>query len=212
MEIVSVIANIFTALATIALAIVAGFALYTWKKEFIGKKKIELAAEIMEAACDIQDLTLGARLNVYSQIELKNALDWITSEKNRDPQNTEIMKERLHLLIPHLRILAGQDKIDRLRSLFNKSYLYWGKDIMKLIYDLIGYTLQIRTASKSLYYGDFPEKHQEFATILTIQDGNTEFDKKVTDTIDELKLNLEPLYKDAKIKWKKLDPNKKGIK
>ena len=34
------IANIITAFASVATAIIAGMALYAWKREFIGKKKI----------------------------------------------------------------------------------------------------------------------------------------------------------------------------
>lgn len=49
MEIISSISNILTALTAIVAVIIGGFALYTWRNEFIGKKKIELAAEIKES-------------------------------------------------------------------------------------------------------------------------------------------------------------------
>lgn len=42
--------GIISCTASVATVIIAVVALYTWKHEFIGKKKIKLAAEIMEAA------------------------------------------------------------------------------------------------------------------------------------------------------------------
>ena len=205
METAGLIFSILTAVGTLAMAGVGYYALYTWKKEFIGKRKIELAAEIMETACEIQDLIIGARLMVYARIELQEATDWINSEKLRDPQNTEVFPDRIAILIPHRRLAAGQDKIEKLRGFSNKVFLYWGMDMMKLIYDLTEYTLQIRTAAKDLYYGDFPEKHKEFLKIIYYDDANDEINKKVNDIIEEFKLNLEPLYKDKQTKWKKLD-------
>ena len=54
--------GIITALSTISMAVVAGYALHTWRKEFIGKRKIELACQIMKSVYDVQDAILYARI------------------------------------------------------------------------------------------------------------------------------------------------------
>lgn len=205
METTNMIFNIITTIATCFMAFVAWFALKTWRNEFIGKKKIELAAEIMETVCEIQDLIIGARLRVYAREELKEVSDWMNSEKIRDPKNTEFFSDRLELLIPSYRISQGQDKIDKLRGLMNKSYLYWDMDIMKQIQALIDYTFQIRQASKNLYYGDFPEEHSEFLAILYYNGSNDALFIKVNNIVEEFKFNLEFLYKDKQTSWKKLN-------
>ena len=208
---IETIASIITAVATLGMVVVGGIALYTWKKEFIGKKKIELAAEIMETACDIQDLLIGARLDIYSPIELQEVADWMQSEKIKDPHNTDIYTDRFHFFIPHRRLEAGQDKIDRLLSFFNKAFLYWDKDIMKLITELHGYTVQIRQTAKALYYNEFPEKQHELEDIIFRNNADDSMTKRVNDIVEELRLNLEPLYKDRQTKWKKLKVGSKNV-
>jgi hypothetical protein len=55
------IANIIAIIATLGMSVAAGFALYTWQKEFIGKKKIDLACQIMENVCNMRDLLFFVR-------------------------------------------------------------------------------------------------------------------------------------------------------
>jgi hypothetical protein len=52
---ISDIASIIIAIGTLTMAGAACFALRTWRKEFIGKKKIELASEIMASVYEFQD-------------------------------------------------------------------------------------------------------------------------------------------------------------
>ncbi len=55
-EILNAITSLLTALATLGMLIIAWLALRTWRREFIGTKKIELAAEIMIGVLEFQDL------------------------------------------------------------------------------------------------------------------------------------------------------------
>jgi hypothetical protein len=190
------------------LTAVAWFALYTWRKEFIGKKKIELAAEIMEVVCDIQDLLIGARLGRYSSTELKETENWMQSEKLRDPQNTDIYPDRFHFLIAARRLEAGQDKIDKLKNLANKVYLYWDKELFRLFYELHKYTVDVRNAARKLYYNDDPENQQVLHGIIYSTGTDDQMARNVNYIVEECKLNLEPLYKDQQMVWKKLGQKK----
>ena len=206
------IANIITALGTLGLSIVAWFALFTWRKEFIGKKKIELARDIVRAACEVQDLLIFARLARFSSNDLKDVEHFMMTEKAREPQMTDIYPDRFHFMVSHYRMNTGQDKIDKLREFYNESFLYWDKHIMQLMYELIGYTLKVREASRALYYNDHPERHHEFMQTISSEDLNDPISKRAGAIIEELKLNLEPLYKDKRVKWKKLGHDKQKNK
>lgn len=78
--------GIITALSTISMAVVAGYALHTWRKEFIGKRKIELACQIMKSVYDVQDAILYARGRI-NELDIKEVERWVNSEKQRDPEH-----------------------------------------------------------------------------------------------------------------------------
>ncbi len=71
------VADIFTALGTLAMAFIAGSALHAWRQEFIGKKKIELASEIMIAVMDFQDVLIAARQPITNPMELAEIQKWL---------------------------------------------------------------------------------------------------------------------------------------
>jgi hypothetical protein len=152
MEIISTISNVLTALTSIGTVVIAYSAIHTWRKEFIGKKKIELAAEIMLTVYDILDAMIYARLNRYSPSEIKDVERWMKTEKLRDPQNTDIYPDRFHFLIVNRRLEERQDKIDKLEKLSNQAYIYFGEDRFRLFQELHKCTLDIRLAAEKLYY------------------------------------------------------------
>lgn len=86
--------GIITALSTISMAIVAGYALHTWRKEFIGKRKIELACQIMKSVYDVQDALFYARIGRFSELDIKEVEQWVVSEKNRDSEHMGVFPER----------------------------------------------------------------------------------------------------------------------
>lgn len=148
-----IVTDIISCTASVATAIIAGMALYAWKREFIGKKKIELAAEIMRAVYDIQDLYIGVRMPMIAQAEHDEALEWIKAETAAHPGNADVYPERVNHLVPHQRLIKQQDVIEKLRSLQNQAYMYWGKEIIIAILKLTDYNFKIMQASKNLYYG-----------------------------------------------------------
>ena len=201
------IANIITAFASVATAVIAGLALYTWKREFIGKKKIELAAEIMRAVYDIQDLYIGVRMPMIAQAEHDKALEWIKAETAAHPGNADVCPERVNHLVPHQRLIKQQDVIEKLRSLQNQAYMYWGKEIMLAILKLTNFNFKIMQASKDLYYGKDTLEYRPLYDFIfcEMKDGKVNPDDKVNkdinNIVEEFKRNLEPLYMDKRSKW-----------
>ena len=201
------IASIISAISSIATAVIAGVALYTWKREFIGKKKIELAAQIMEAVYEVQDAFIYARNPLIAQPEIDAAHRWIKAEKIACPNGVDVYPERLTYLIPHRRLEDKQGVIEKLRSLQNQAYMYWGKEIFAAFVKLTDYNQKIMRASKNLYYGqDTPEYKPLYDIIFyEIKDGKIQADDKIgleiNNIVEEFRRNLEPLYIDKKTKW-----------
>ena len=204
---VSCISNIISALASVVTAIIAGMALYAWRLEFIGKKKIELAAEIMETVYEIQDAFIYARCPAIARPEIDEALRWIKAEKEKHPENTDVYPKRITYLIPHRRLEEKQDIINKFRTLQNKAYMYWGKDMYVAFVKLTDFNQRIMRASKNLYYGeDTPEYKPLYDLIFCeMKDGQIVSDDKVNkeieNIVEEFRRNLEPLYMDKRSKW-----------
>jgi hypothetical protein len=202
-----IVTDIISCTATVATAIIAVVALYTWKHEFIGKKKIELAAEIMRAVYDIQDLYIGVRMPMIAKAEHDEALEWIKAETAAHPGNADVYPERVDHLVPHQRLIKRQDIIEKLRSLQNNAYMYWGKEIIIAILKLTDYNFKIMQASKNLYYGkDTPEYKPLYDFIFCeMKDGkiipDDKVNKEINDIVEEFRRNLEPLYMDKQSKW-----------
>lgn len=201
------ITDIISCTASVATAVIAGMALYAWKHEFIGKKKIELAAEIMRAVYDIQDLYIGVRMPVIAQAEHDEALEWIKAEATSHPGKADVYPERVNHLVPHQRLIKQQDIIEKLRALQNHAYMYWGKEIILAMLKLTNYNSMIMQASKDLYYGkDTPEYRPLYDLIFCeMKDGkiipDDKVNKEINDIVEEFRRNLEPLYTDKQSKW-----------
>lgn len=206
-ENIMIATDIISCTASVATAIIAVVALYTWKREFIGKKKIELAAEIMRAVYDIQDLYLGVRMPMIAQVEHDEALEWIKAEASAHPGKADVYPERVNHLVPHQRLIKQQDIIEKLRSLQNQAYMYWGKEVIVAILKLTDYNFKFMQASKDLYYGkDTPEYKPLYDFIFCeMKDGQIVSDDKVNkdinDIVEEFRRNLESLYMDKRSKW-----------
>lgn len=199
---IMIITDIISCIASIATAIIAVAALYTWKREFIGKKKIELAAEIMRAVYDIQDLYIGVRMPMIAQAEHDEALEWIKAETAAHPGNADVYPERVNHLVPHQRLIKQQDVIEKLRSLQNQAYMYWGKEIIAAFLKLTDYNWRIMRASLDLYYGQDTLEYKPLYDFIfcEMKDGKVNPDDKVNkdinNIVEEFKRNLEPLYMD----------------
>lgn len=199
-------ANFITALGTATMAGVAFCALRAWRNEFIGKKKIELASEIMIAVMDFQDLLISARKNLSNPLELAEIKKWLEeiNIKKQDIQDAilwPIYPDRLFFLKPIHRINKHSEQIDDFEKMLNKALIYFGEDIYKLLVELHSFLGKIRYASEMLY--DNPT-NKDFQQIAFADNANDAISQRIFAIGEEIKLNLEPLYKDQQIKWKKL--------
>ncbi len=200
--------NIISAVASVVTTVIAGMALYSWKKEFIGKKKIELASQIMRAVYDIQDMFIDVRIPIVSKVEIDDVYAWMKSEKEADPDNTDIYPERLKYLVPHQRLIKKQDVIENLRVLQNQAYMYWDKELFTAVLKLTSYNLKILQASKKLYYGQNTPENKVLYDIIFCEekDGsinpNDKINMEINEIVEEFRCNLEPLYMDKRSRWK----------
>ena len=180
--------------------IIAGMALYTWKKEFIGKKKIDLACDIVEQVCNMKDLINQIRRPEYLPSELEEI------RKELKERNIEIKEDKIFYLIPKYRMRKHREEIESFLRLGNKAQLYWDKEILNLFIKLSNIFRDIMDTSESLYSKSMPKDVVYVAKRISFDNfkDNDEIYVKVQKIVDEFKTNLEPLYKDRLTKWKKL--------
>ena len=179
---------------------VAWSALKTWRKEFIGKKKIDLACDIVEQACNMKDLINQIRKPEYLHSELEEI------RKDLKGRNIEIKEDKIFFLIPKHRMRKNREEIENFLRLRNKAQLYWNKEILELFMKLSTIFRDIMDTSESLYSKVMPQDIVYVAKRISFDNGkdNDEIYVKVQKIVDEFKLNLEPLYKDRLTTWKKL--------
>jgi len=200
------IANIITALATLGMAGVAGFALYAWRKEFIGKKKIELAADIMMTVMDFQDVLMSARIEGTIPMELDEIKKWLeeVNFKKQDIPNAmqwPMYLDRLHCLLPIHRLNKSAEITDGFGAILNKSLIYFGEDLYKLLVELHSFLGKVRYTSEMLYENPV---NMELQRIAFSRDANDPTSKRIFTIGEEIKFNLEKIYKDQQAPWKKL--------
>jgi hypothetical protein len=201
MEIFNVVKEILTLIIAGAGVIIAGMALYTWRKEFIGKKKIDLACDIVEQACNMQDLIFYIRSKYCYPREAKEAIEILKKDNNT------IKEENIYRLIASYRVYEKKEEINKFIKLRNKAQLYWDRNILDLFQELKTVIFFIRDSSYNYYSKDVLSKEEtEYynGIIFYLGDKNDKIANKVQKIVDEFKLNLEPLYKDRLTKWKKL--------
>ncbi len=179
-------------------------ALSTWKKELIGKSKINLAMEIVEKVYSVEDLISSIRSPITTATEYDLIIKDIQKEYDRDKQPT-IYRDKLYYLAPAYRIVKAWDKIQDFMSLKNKASLYWDRDIMLLFERILHLIGKVRIASKMLYNDTLKqdliiELEGKIWENYTTDD---EIKKEMRSIVEEFVINLEPIYAQQKIKWVK---------
>ena len=201
MEIFNIVKEVVLLIVSIVGVWFAGNALYTWKKEFIGKKKIDLACDIVEQACNMKDLINHVRYPMY----LPSELEEIRKELKED--NVEIKENKIFFLVPKHRVIKHREEMESFLKLRNKAQLYWNKEILELFMKLSNIFRDIMDTSESLYSKNMPQDMVLVAKRIAFDTCKDEDEIviKVQKIVDEFKLNLEPLYKDRLTKWKKIN-------
>ncbi|MFR1674339.1 MAG: hypothetical protein ACLSWJ_05365 [Alphaproteobacteria bacterium] len=186
--------------------LIAWIALSTWKKELLGKKQINLAMDIVEKVCNIEDCLSAIRNPLTTATESDEIETNIKKEFNQDEQ-PQVHKNKLYYLAPAYRITKNWNKIQDFLALRNQARLYWEDDIVEL-FDRISHLIaNVRNASMMLYnYNDLkPDLIKEFE--YKIWDHYSKEDaikKEMHNIVEEFIMNLEPLYMQQKSSWKKL--------
>ena len=201
MEIFNVVKEILTLIIACAGVWVAWSALKTWKKEFIGKKKIDLACDIVEQICNIQDIIRYARNPAF----FTNESNKIIKDFNKDKE--EFKENKIHYLAAKYRFYNKKEEINNFFKLRNKAQLYWDKNILDLFNKLNEIIVSINTAAELLYESDdldFKSRVKFEKNIWWNFKNDDEIEKNVQKIVDEFKLNLYDCYKDGLTKWKKL--------
>jgi hypothetical protein len=104
-------------------------------------------------------------------------------------------------LLPIHRLNRNSDITDKFAVILNKSLIYWEENLFRLLQELYSFLGKIRYASEMLY------ENQENIELQQIAFSNITTDalsKRIFEIGDEIKLNLEPIYKDKRMPWKKL--------
>ena len=84
----------------------------------------------------------------------------------------------------------------------DKSFIYFGEELYRLLVELHSFLGKIRHASEMLYEN---MDNVELQQIAITHDTKDALSKRIYEIGDEIKMNLEPLYKDKNTKWKKLN-------
>lgn len=201
---INTISDIVIALGTAGMAVAAWIALRSWRKEFIGKKKIELAAEIMSSVLEFQDILTSARLTAYTPMNLAEIEKWlikVNDSKEGIPGSIKwpIYRDRLNYLMPIHRLNTSADTVDDFSKVLNKSLMYWPEDLFKLLVELHSFLGKIRYASEMLY--ENPNVREYWDIAFANENATDETSKRIFEIGDEIKINLEPLYKDLRTAW-----------
>ncbi len=188
--------------SALTVAICAVCALYTWRKEFVGKRKIEFAAEFVEKAINMKDFIAYVRNGWATEAEEKEV------EIKLKEERAFYEKSRLSYLVPKLRIIKNDDMLKNFYDLRSKVLTYFGKDALK-IFDLLRTTIIDININSDILFEDASSLSQEERlkyqkTIWAPLSKNDRIGCAFERTIDELNINLEPVYQDKKFKWKKL--------
>ena len=190
------------AIASLVVAGCAFFALRTWRKEFVGKKKIEFAAEFVEKAIDMKEFIAYVR-NGFSSSSEENEI-----KEQLKKENESFTDNCLFFLTPKFRILKNDDRIKYFYSLRVKALMYFGEDSLNLYKTLSLVLSQIKNRSEILYDEHenlSSEKKREYESVIWgTFDSDDKIAQEIEKAVEELKLNLEPLYQDKTFKWKTL--------
>lgn len=196
--------DLFQALSAVVVAWCAVSALHTWRKEFVGKKKIEFAAEFVEKAIDVKNFIAYVRNSVAPVSEEEDI------ENELKKENKYIPNGKTGYLIPKYRIIKKDDGIKNFYSLKTKSLMYFGEDSLK-IYGIINSDIvKISISSDELYRNSYcghlkDEKEKQYMEVIwSPYSLDDKIAQEIEKAVEELKLNLEPFYQDKKFEWKKL--------
>lgn len=133
-----------------------------WRKEAIGKKKIDLAEDVLVGFQDIKNIIEYARYYQTSPQELEKIL-----EDLNDPIES-VFSDNLRYLTAFYRITKKAEVIQSWYLLKNNSRVYWGEEIGTCFDSLKKITTEISYSSKKLYYESKSEETADDPLLLEV--------------------------------------------
>jgi hypothetical protein len=159
--VVETIASVVESLAVIIAAIVAIFGITAWRREHVGRKRIDTAEEILEAFYRIRDALAHIRHPYASGSEGRTRI-----RRDGEREDESQLLDNAYVAIE--RYQAYKDDFARLRALKYRSLAYWGTKAT-LPFDTLDVIVnRVWAAARSLPY----QWRREFADPST-----PEFDK-----------------------------------
>ncbi|MDB5167265.1 MAG: hypothetical protein JWN26_410 [Candidatus Saccharibacteria bacterium] len=174
------ITNSIIAVATLSGAVIAGFGLFTWRKQLKGTYDYELAKKTLFSVYKLRDALRYVRQPFLSVGESNSDDKNIPWEQSAYINRWKEVREAL--------ILLDTNSLE--------CEVVWGKgipDARKSANSLIGQlnhalTMYIRSITDKKWEDDF----QKFSDILYEKDENDEYNKKLTDEIKKFENILKP--------------------
>lgn len=173
-------------------------ALSTWKKEFLGKKEIELAEDVVIKMGVLKDILEQVR-NGFSFKGETEEIEQELSQQTEKGKTQEIHKERLFYLVPILRLQKSNQDIQNFMELEYKAEVYWSDSYANLFDEVKSIIINIRSASKNLYGDHAGSKKEEYENMIWIKPDDP-ISKKIDDIYNEFKLNWAHLSGNKSIK------------
>lgn len=199
--------SLFSMFGSGMMAYLAWKALSAWEKEYIGKKQIDLAQELVSDVCNFRDLIKHARDPFFLTVEQEKILKDLEDQKQRYP-NIKINEHKIYYLAAIYRIADRGNELNNFFELRNKAQLYWGDGLSERFTNLKRIITRLEISAKDLY--EFDNLAQDEIkklenSIWDINRVNDEINVELDQIVNEFKLNLEPLYKSQIVEWEKLD-------
>lgn len=187
-----------SAIAALATFFIAWRALHSWKREVFGKRKIQVAAEVMSCAENLQSMIEWShRTRQIKQSELDEIKNGLLE------RNVPVYDDRLKYLVPGHRVNNNWNLVEQLRKLRNEAQIYISPDIGWCLGKIDSLRDDFQYISDMSYADNEKDKELYKKRIKSKCYTYEDISDALEDVMDELRENLTPLYKPYQMHWKR---------
>lgn len=183
-------------LSSFSTAIIAFAALVSWKKQSIGKAKMEIAGQVLCSVQEIEDLFSFVLNSSRSATENQECIEYYKL------RNKQLSESDLEYVIPLYRIEKNTKKIELFFELRNKVAIYWDPNSIKAFDKIMSICKQIQNACNSLRLNKNSISEKDFILYGQIISGvkNNPIDKQLDAIFEEIRFNMSKVLK-KRDKW-----------